>query len=261
MKHHRLLSSALFTSVLILSPVAQAKDIMYLLQSRAGMSETRSPTNIPYSYTMHIDLTYLDGDGSRDVEAEVRIDPSKPAGSRARIVTTTQRHRKDLTEFLEHIEDTETSMAALANGFWCKSVHDNEDVDLSTYTVISQTDMEAVLKPSPDKLAELLLQKGNGDMDKSEQKMKEKLLDRIDGHIIVSKRDGGTKGFKVGMTRSVTRKTIVKFKTMSLEQNCAVAPNGHRYKSEMKFSVRGKALGRAFSAEHDIRISNLKPIP
>ena len=129
---------------------------------------------------MHIDLTYLDDDGSRDVEAEVRIDPSKPAGSRARIVTTTQRHRKDLTEFLEHIEDTETSMAALANGFWCKSVHDNEDVDLSTYTVISQTDMEAVLKPSPDKLAELLLQKGNGDMDESERKMKKKLLDRID---------------------------------------------------------------------------------
>lgn len=257
--------SALLTTAFIVSLTAQAQDrgedIIYLLQSRAGMEETRSPTTIPYRFTLHINLSELDSDGPRNVQAEVRIDPSKPAGSRTRIVTTTPRHRQILIDFLDYIENPKTSMEAIVSDFWCKSIHDNEDVDLSTFTVVSQTDTEAVLKPNADKLTELLLQKENKHMDKSQRKMKKKLMDRIDGKVFVSKRDGSTKSFHADMTQSVTRKTIVKIKTMSLDQSCAVAPNGHRYKSRMKRIVKGTALGEKFSSDHDIRITDLTPLP
>jgi len=261
MKSYLIMGPALIASSLIVSPAAQAKDIMYLLQSRAGMTETRAPATIPYRYTMHVNLSEFDSDGSRDVQAEIRVDPSKPAGSRTRIVTSSHGHRKLLTEFLEEIENPKTEMAELADDFWCKSIHDNEDVDLSTYTVVSQTDTEAMLRPNPEILSEMLIRKHSDDMDKSERKMKKKLLKRIDGNIIVSKRDGSTKAFYVEMSRSMKVKTIVKIKTRNLEQNCAIAPNGYRYKSKMEFSVNGKALGQKFGADHDVRISDLTPLP
>ena len=262
MKHYILIGFALCAPALIISPAAQANDIMYLLQSRAGMEETRAPTPLPYRYTMYLNLSEHDSDGPRDVQAEVRVDPSKPAGSRTRIVSSSRGHRKVLTEFLAEIENPKTDMAALADDFWCTSIHDNEDVDLSTYTVVSQTDTEAVLKPNLDILSDMLLRKDTNDTDKFKKKMKKKLMnDRVEGQIIVSKRNGGTKGFQTRMTRSATLKTIVKFQTMTLEQSCAVAPNGYRYKSEMNYSMSGNALGETFGADHDIRISDLTPLP
>ena len=262
MKHYLILGPALLSSAIMFAPAAQAKDIMYLLQSRAGMEETRAPSPVPYRYTMYLNLSEHDSDGPRDVQAEVRVDPSKPAGSRTRIVTSSPRHRKVLTDFLSEIENPKTDMAALADDFWCTSIHDNEDVDLSTYTVVSQTDTEAVLKPNLDILSDMLLRKDTNDTDKFKRKMKKKLMnDRVEGHIIVSKRNGGTKGFKVGMTRSATLKTIVKFKTIDIAQSCAVAPNGYRYKSEMKFSMSGGALGETFGTIQDVRIADLSPLP
>ena len=261
MKHNLLLASVLCASTLFISPSAQAGDIMYLLQSRAGMTETRVPTTIPYSYTMHVHLSQLDSDGHRTVQAELRIDPSKPPGSRARLKKFKGLHREVLTEFLQQIENPERDMAALAGNFWCSSIHDNEEVDLSTYTVVSESDTEAMLIPNPDKLAEMLLQRGYEDMDKSQRKMKEKLLDRVEGHIIVSQRNGGTKGIKVDMTRSTTIKKIAKFTDMSLEQSCAIAPNGYRYKSNEKSSLKGSALFQGFSHNEDIRIYDLRPLP
>ena len=261
MKQHLLIVSALCSSALMFSPAAQADDIMYLLQSRAGMTESRVPTTIPYSYTMHVHLSQLDSDGHQTVQAELRIDPSKPPGSRARLKKFKGLHREVLTEFLQQIENPERDMAALAGDFWCSSIHDNEEVDLSTYAVVSETDTEAMLIPNPDKLAEMLLKTDYENMDKSNRKMKEKLLDRIEGHIRVSQRNGGTKGFKVDMTRSATIKKIAKFKEMSLEQNCAVAPNGYRYKSNETSSLKGSALFQGFSHNEDIRIYDLRPLP
>ena len=78
------------------------------------MEETRAPTSLPYRYTMYLNLSEHDSDGPRDVQAEVRVDPSKPAGSRTRIVTSTNRHRKVLMEFLAEIENPKTDMTALA---------------------------------------------------------------------------------------------------------------------------------------------------
>ena len=232
---------------------------MYLLQSRAGMIETRAPTTIPYKYTLYLNLSEADSDGDRQVQAEVRVDPSKPAGRRARIVTS-KGHRKVLTEFLEDIENPKVDMTAKSNRFWCRSIHDDEDVDLSIYTVISETDTEAVLKPNPDKLTELLLRSETENLDKSDRRLKKKLLSRIDGQITVSKRNGGTKNFKAGMTRSGTIKVIAKIKAMDINQTCAVAPNGHQYASEIQFSIDGKALGEKFSVSQNIRISDLTPI-
>ena len=261
MKRYLLIASAVFISTVVISPTAHAKDIMYILQSRAGMPEIKTPKTIPYRYTMHVSLSELDSDGARDVQAEIRVDPSKPAGSRTRIVRSTNGHRKTLIEFLKKIEDPELDTTERANDFWCAAIHENEDVDLSEFTVMSETDHEAILKPNPEILSELLIERKSEDMDKSQKKMKKKLLDRIDGNVVVSKRNGSTKGYQVAMTRSTKFKTIVKIKSLSIEQSCDVAPNGHQFKSKKRVLLRGSAMGGIFWSDANIRITDLTPIP
>ena len=240
---------------------AQANDIMSILQNRAEIAETQLPKTIPYSYTMQINFSQFDSDRSKEVQAEVSVDPSKPAGSRTNIVNSTNSHSQILTGILEVIEDPKKNMAKLSSDFWCGSIHDYGSVDMSTYTAISETDTDAVLKPNPSILSEMLLRSDTERMDKAQRKMKNKLMDRIDGHITISKHDGAIKDYKAYMTETVKIKSIVKIKTKSFEQSCAVAPNGHRYILKIKESFSGTALSNKFGADLDILISDLRLLP
>ncbi len=266
MKHYPVrptaLASALFTAALIVSPIAQAQDILSILQSRAEMPRTPAPDTIPYSYTMSVILAEIEGDETRNGEAVLRIDPTQPAGSRATIVSSEAPDSKALTNFIKQIEDPEMDMAEIADGFWCGSIDDDADFDVADFTVVSETDTEAVLQPNSGKLSELLMQsESEEEASKQERKMRKKLFDRIDGQITVSKPDVGTKAYSVNMTRSMTIMVVAKIKKMEVSQLCELAPNGHRYGSKMQFSIRGKAMGTAFGQDMDIRITDLTPLP
>jgi hypothetical protein len=259
MKHLPALALFALTSALV--PSAQAEDILSILQRQSETSLSLPPETVPYSYTLTVDLTEIEGDDIRSGNAVLRIDPSQPAGSRADILSAEDPDSPALVDFLKEFESPKTDMAEMAEDFWCQSSSD-ADFDPSQFTVVSETETEAVLKPNAGTLTEMLMQSDDeDDMDKQERKMMKKLLDRIDGELILSKPDAQMKGFKVNMTRSMTLMIVAKIKSMEIEQDCAPAPNGHTYTSDFRFSIRGKALGTKFGQDMNMRISDLTPLP
>lgn len=262
MKHYPTL--ALILSTCAFAPLAQANDILSILetQSQSDMTAAEPPKNIPYRYTVTADLMTMEGDDISQGAAVLQIDPSQPAGQRTTLISADDPETPALLDFIKEIEKPKTDMESMADDFWCGSASSSDDFDASTFTVLSETDTEAVLKPNPGTLTELLMQSdADEDMDKQERKMMKKLVDRIDGELILSKPDAQMKGFRVNMTRSMTIMMIAKVKKMEIEQSCSLAPNGFRYASNMKMSVRGKALGTEFGQDMDIRISDLVPLP
>jgi len=263
-----LLIAAFCAAPFLTAAPAQAEDILSILARQDETPPRLAPSTIPYSYTLSIDMQMKEGKKTADVQAVLRIDPSKPAGQRAEIVSVSDPENEDFLEFLKEIEDPEKQMAESAEGFWCGSIAETPeteaqiDFDPAAFTVVSEDETQAVIKPDLSKLAELLMQSEESeDMDKTERKMMKKLMERIDGEVTLAKPTAEMTRFQVTMTRPMTMMVVAKLKVMDVEQNCALAPNGFYHLSTMNMNVEGKALGKKFGQKVDIRVSDLRPTP
>ena len=270
MKQSPLIVLALLAAPLTIAAPAQAQvqnnDIMSILARKAETPPRPAPTTIPYSYRVSVDMTSQEGKDIENYQADLRIDPSQPAGSRAQIISASHPESEAFLEFLEEVEDPEKDMAERADNFWCGSTESKDDsdpdFDLSDFEVVSETDTEATIKPKAGRLAALLVQSDNTeDMGKQERKMMKKLLDRVDGEMTLAKPAGELTSFRVTMTRPMTMMLIAKLKVMDVEQSCALAPNGFYHMSTMNMNVEGKALGSRFGQKMDIQVSELTPLP
>ena len=265
MKYLALTSLALCLPLIATS--AQAEDIMSILARKAEMPVRLTPQTIPYSYTLTVDIKAREGKDLSEGQAVFRIDPTQPAGSRAKTISISDADNEALQDFLKEIEDPDNTMPKQAEGFWCgDSEAETEDdaqtlaSDPSVLSVIFEDETEAVLRPDMPKLAQLLMQ-SNDNADKNGRKMMKKLLKRIEGEFTLAKPSGEMKGFSVRMTRPMTMMIVAKLKEMDVTQTCALAPNGHYHTSTMKMNVAGKAMGSRFGQNLDMKISELTPLP
>lgn len=241
---------------------AQAEDILSILERQSENPTTTTPTTLPYSYTVSLNMAERDGKDLTEGQAVLRVDPSQAAGSRVQIVSASNPEHESLLDFIKDIEDPEKGLAERVDGFWCGAVGNDSEFDPAAFTVISEDDTQAVLKPKAGKLTELLMQTDDDEeMGKQERKMKKKLADRIDGEVTLAKPSAVMKNFKVTMTRPMTMMVVAKLKTMDIEQSCALAPNGFYRMSTMNMRVSGKAMGSRFGQDLDIRVSDLSPLP
>ena len=242
---------------------------MSILARKSDMPPRLAPKTIGYSYTLTVDIKSREGKDISEGQAVVRVDPSKPAGSRKQIISISDPENEALQDFLKEDEGPDNTPEKQAENFWCGdsgAEPENEPAltsDLSNLTVISENETEAVLQPDMKNLAKLLMQSdGNPEeAGKDERKMAKKLLERIEGNFTLAKPSAELKGFSVRMTRPMTMKLIAKLKEMDVTQTCALAPNGHYHISTMKMNVQGKALSIGFGQEIDMRISDLTPLP
>ena len=240
---------------------AQAEDILSILARGAETPAHSVPTTIPYSYTLSLDFTSIDGKDTEAGQAVLRVDPSQPAGSRAQIISATDPDAETLLDIIKEIEDPENTMEKRADNFWCGTMDKDADFDPANFEVVSETPTEAILKPREGKLAELMMQTDGAPADKSERKMKKKLMERIDGQITLSKPSAEVKGFQVTMTQPLTMMVVAKLKVMDVSQSCALAPNGFYHLSDMKMNVEGKAMGSRFGQNMTFTVSELTPLP
>ena len=260
------LSSLALCPLLLAAPV-QAEDILSILARKADTPTRLAPKTINYVYTLTIDVTNREGKDVSEAQAVLRIDPAQPAGTRARIISASDPESEALKDFLEEIEDPDNTIEKQASGFWCGADSESETKksstfasDLSALTVISDTETEAVVRPDMKKLAALLMQ-SDENADKNGRKMMKKLMERIEGDVTLAKPSGEMKGFSVRMTRPLTMMIVAKLKTMTADQTCTLAPNGHYRLETMKLHVDGKAMGSRFGQDLNMRISDLTPRP
>lgn len=260
MKHLPLIFLSL--TLPLLPTAAQAEDILSILARKAETPSRIAPETIPYSYTLKLDVKERDGKDVSEGQAVLRIDPTQAPGSRTQIITASDVNSEALQNFLKEIEDEENTMAKQASGFWCGSSNTKPEpaFDPENFIILSETDSQAILQPDVTKLAELLMD-ADDHGDKDDRKMMKRLMKRIEGEVTLAKPSAEMTGFKVSMTRPMTMMLVAKLKQMDVEQNCALAPNGHYHISEMKMTVAGKALGSRFGQEIDMHISELTPLP
>jgi len=245
-----------------LSTTVQAKDILKILAQNTDAPNRVAPDTIPYSYTLTLDVKERDGKNLSEGQAVLRIDPTQPPGSRARIITTSDADSEAVQNFIKEIEDEDNTMTKQASGFWCgtSDPEAQSDFDPDKFIVLSEDDHQAVLKPDVEKLAELLMDSDeNGDKD--DRKMMKRLMKRIEGEVTLAKPSAEMTGFKVRMTRPMTMMLVAKLNEMDVEQSCALAPNGHYHLSHLKMNVAGKAMGSRFGQEIDMKVSELTPLP
>ena len=127
---------------------------------------------------------------------------------------------------MNEIRNPENSAEDLAEEFWCESgdneLFDGDDVSVDDFTVISETESEAVIRPNLALMAEIMMDKDDDeDMSKSERKMMAKMMERLDGEFVLSKPDARLKYLKIWLTRPLTMKVIAKLKEMEITQSCA----------------------------------------
>ncbi len=258
----RLALAPLVLCLPLLAPPAQAEDILSILARKADGPTRLAPKTIDYTYTLNVDVKTRDGKDLSEAQAVLRINPTQPAGARVQIISASDVNSEALQDFLKEVEDPDNTMTKQAEGFWCgDSNPDSEpDFDPENFTVIAQDESQAVLKPKPGKLAELLVMESDGNADKSDRKMMKKLMKRVEGEMTLSKPSGELKGFSVRMTRPMTMMLVAKLKVMTIDQSCELAPNGHYRIGRLKINVDGKALGSRFGQNLEMRISELTPI-
>jgi len=234
---------------------------MSILARKAEAPSPLAPSSIDYTYTLTLDVKSREGKYLSEGQAVLRIDPTQPPGSRAQILSASDAESEALQDFLKEIEDEDNTMEKQAEGFWCGPSDADSQSDFSPekFMVVSEDETQAVLRPNPEKLAELLMQ-SDENADENGRKMMKKLLKRIEGDVTLSKPSGDMTGFSVRMTRPMTMMLVAKLKTMTVEQSCELAPNGHYRIGVMDMNVEGKALGSRFGQEIYMEISDLTPI-
>jgi len=249
----------------ILAPSAQAEDILSILERKSKAEHPAPPALNPYNYTVDVIMSGREGkDIKAPFTAKLLVDPSASAEARVTIVSSSaEEHPEEFKEFLSEIQSSETSAEDLAEEFWCESgdneLFDGDDVSVDAFTVISETDTEAVIKPNLALMAEIMMDsEEDEDMSKSERKMMKKMMERLDGEFVLSKPDARLKNFKIWLTRPLTMMVIAKLKEMEITQSCAMAPNGFTYTDSMTMRVKAKALGMGVEQNMDIKVSELR---
>lgn len=243
---------------------AEAEDILTILERQSKVEQPTPPALNPYIYTLDVVISGKEGkDEKASFTAKLFIDPSAAPDARVTIVSVSDdEHPDEFKEFLQETQNPENSAEDLAEEFWCESgdndLFDEGDISTVDFTVISETETEAVIKPNLALMAEIMMDGENeADMSKSDRKMMKKMMKRLDGEFILSKPDARLKSLKVWLTRPMTMAVIAKIKEMEITQSCAMAPNGFTYSDSMTMRVRAKALGIAMEKNMDIQISDL----
>lgn len=237
-----------------------------MLERQSKIERPAPPVLNPYNYTVDVVMSGKEGkDVKEPFIAKLLIDPSAVPESRVTILSTSREdYGEDFKGFLEEIQNPETSAEDLAKEFWCEGggndIFDDEDISIEDFTVLSETDTEAIIKPNLKRMAEIMMSsEESDDISKSERKMMRKMMKRLDGEFVVSKPDVRLKRLKIWMTRPMTMALIAKVKEMEVTQSCAIAPNGFSYKDNMTMSVKAKALGIGVEQNMDIKVSSLTP--
>lgn len=253
-----------FAFTTLLTPAAQAEDIMSILERQSKIQQPSPPALNPYNYTVDVVMSGKEG---KDVKppfiAKLLINPSAASEARVTIVYMSSEEQPDeFTEFLKDIRNSDKTAEDLAEEFWCESgdndLFEGGDISVDAITVISETDTEAVIKPNLALMAEIMMDGDDEvDMSKSDRKMMKKMMERLDGEFVLSKPDARLKNFKIWLTRPMTMAVVAKLKEMEVTQSCALAPNGFTYSDSMTMRVKAKALGMSMEQNMDIKISDL----
>ena len=252
----------------IFVPSAHAEDIMSILERQSKIEKPSPPVLNPYNYTVDVVMSGKEGkDETPPFTAKLLIDPSAAPEARVSIVSTSSEdHPDEFKDFLKEIQNPETSAEDLTEEFWCEGGDDGmfdsedigEDISVDDFTVISETETEAIIKPNLSLMAEIMMDSEEGDdMSKSERKMMTKMMKRLDGEFVLSKPEARLKSFKIWLTRPMTMALIAKLKEMEVTQSCAMAPNGFNYTDTMTMRVKAKALGIGMEQNMDVKISGL----
>lgn len=259
MKH--LFTALALTSLLV--PTAHAEDILSIIERQSQVEQPRPPALNPYNYTVDVILSGREGKEVKPpFTAKLLIDPSAAPETRVTIVSiSSEEHPDEFKEFLKETQDPENSAEDLAEEFWCESgdneLFESDDVSIDSFSVVSETETEAVIKPNLALMAQIMMDGDDDDMSKSERKMMKKMMERLDGEFVLSKPDARLKSLKIWLTRPMTMAVVAKIKEMDITQSCAMAPNGFTYTDTMTMHVKAKALGMGMEQDMDIKISGL----
>ena len=260
----RLFTAFAFTA--LLSPVAQAEDILSILKQKSKVERPAPPLINPYNYTVDVVMSGSEDKNDSDpFTAKLLVDPSAAPEQRVTIISTSSEdYTEDFEGFLKEIRDTEKSPEDLAKEFWCESddndLFDDDDISADVITLVSETDTEVVIKPNLALMAEMMMDADEDeDMSKSDRKMMKKMMERLDGEFVLSKADARLQRMKIWLTRPMTVKLVAKLKKMEVTQSCAMAPNGFSYTDSMTMHVKAKALGIGVEQNMDVKISGLTP--
>ena len=255
---------AILAFATIFVPSAHAEDIMSILERKSKVEKPSPPVLNPYNYTVDVVMSGKEGkDDKPPFMAKLLIDPSAAPEARVSIVSTSSEdHPDEFKDFLEEIQNPETSAEDLTEEFWCEGgddeMFDDENMSIDDFTVVSETETEAVIKPNLALMAEIMMDsEESDDMSKSERKMMTKMMKRLDGEFVLSKPEARLKSFKIWLTRPMTMALIAKLKEMEVTQSCSMAPNGFTYTDTMTMRVKAKALGVGMEQNMDVKISGL----
>ena len=248
--------------ILVLScPISvQAEDIMSILQRQSESPPAELPKVNPYNYTLDVTMSGQEGkDIKPPFTAQLRINPAETGEKRVTLISaSSDDYSDDFTALLDEIRDPDVSVEDFSKEFWCESLSSEDSLSLDDFTVVSQTETEAVIRPDLQSMAKIMMDSDDGEeISNSERKMMAKMMERLDGEFVLSKPEGQIQQFKIWMTRPMRVKVIAKINSMEAQQSCAPAPNGLRYTETMSMNVGLKALGIDIAQNMNLRISNL----
>jgi len=280
---------------------AQANDILSILERNAQNETIKPPKTIPYIYTIEFDvsgkedrskakntekfdaadleddaldhpveITVPEGETPKiDLEnytAVIEVNPSLSGDARVKIVSHSgDAEDKAFKALLAEYTSENVSQEDLASSFWCDN-DDFSDDELGfikeAFTVLSQTDSEAIVKPDLTKMAKLLLDSSSDeDISKGEKKMMRRMLKRLDGEVRFTKPDGRMTDMKVWMTRPMRVMLIAKIRDMKFSSSCELAPSGFGYAARQNMEVKMSAFGVKVDQNTYRRVTNLRPLP
>ena len=239
----------------------QAEDIMSILQRQSESPPVELPKVNPYNYTLAVTMSGQEGDD--DIKppftAQLRINPAETGEKRGVLISaSSDDFSDDFKALLDEIRDPDVSVEDFSEEFWCEGLSGEDDLSLDDFSVVSQTQTEATIRPDLQSMAKIMMDSDEDqEISNSERKMMEKMMERLDGEFILSKPEGQLKQFKIWMTRPMRVKVIAKINSMEIQQSCAPAPNGLRYTETMSMNDGLKALGIDISQNMNLRISDL----
>ena len=248
--------------ILVLScPISvQAEDIMSILQRQSESPPAELPKVNPYNYTLDVTMSGQEGDDIKPpFKAQLRINPAETGEKRGVLISTSSDdYSDDFTDLLDEIRDPDVSIEDFSEEFWCEGLSVEDNLSLDDFTVVSQTQAEATIRPDLQSMAKIMMDSDDDqEISKSERKMMKKMMERLDGEFILSKPEGQIKQIKIWMTRPMRVMVIAKINTMEVQQSCAPAPNGLHYTETISMNVGLKALGVDIVQNTNLRISDL----
>lgn len=225
----RISSVVCLSFVLVSGPaLAQSKGPPALVAK--ALSLRTEPTQ--YAYDFSITET-----GTRKMQIEGRIDPSKPAGQRVEI-TKVEGEDVDIEELDERMEDGEDG------DIWCDSMLAHVEGPFT-----EQAGNRGLRKYA-------FTPKGSPDAEKQERD----LFKRLDATAHINEANGQLDSFNAVLTKSWKPNIMAKINTFEMSGTCALAPNGRAYTKEVSTNIIGSALSQSFSSSSTYAISNLKPV-